>query len=115
MAKAIAMALWCAACGSSPGAPLGTYSLELTPAPPYPAHVLDIVAYDIIKLDTYTAIGAFVDESTIPAPVTFRIHDTFPGEGGTLDESWTLTMDSEGGTGTATIMRQQSQVVATKQ
>jgi hypothetical protein len=116
MAKALAViVLWCAACGSSPGAPMGAYTLELTPAPPYPAQTLTIVAYDIIEVDTYTATTAFVDTTTSPAHVTFDIHHTFPGEGGTLDESWALTMDSDGGTGTATIMRQQSQVVATKQ
>ena len=116
MAKALAViVLWCAACGSSPGATMGAYTLELTPAPPYHAQTLTIVAYDIIEVDSYTATTAFVDTSTSPATVRFEIHQVFPSDAGRLDEDWGLEMDADGGTGTATINRVQSQVVATKQ
>lgn len=115
MKTAFAVALWCVGCGSSPGAPMGAYSLELTPAPPYPAQTLTIVAYDIIEVDSYTATPAFVDTTTSPATVRFEIHQVFPGDAGRLDEDWGLEMDADGGTGTATINRVQSQVVATKQ
>lgn len=114
MGKAIVLALWCAACGSSPGAPTGTYDLELTPSPPYPAQVLVIVAYDIIEVDSYTATRAFVDGSTSPATVSFEIHQAFPGDAGRLDEAWSLAMDADGGSGSATINNMLCQVAATR-
>ena len=114
MPKALALVLLCA-CGSGQTDPAGTYTLALTPVPLFIPHTLVFTAPDTVTIDTYTASMVFLDESTTPPTLTFEIHETFPGDGGHIDETWDLSIDAEGGTGFATMNGLQCQVVATKQ